>query len=229
MTTQCLAKQSHADTDWKIRQEKARRIAALLHDKLGDLSSKDVLDIGTGAGVIASYTATRVRSLLSVDVVDERIVFDFEFRLVQSERLPLGDDSVDIVISNHVIEHVDDQMAHLREIRRVLRPGGVCYLATPNRFAVLEPHFRLPFLSWLPECARDRYVRLARRGEFYDVRPLTYTQLLDLARRAGLTVNDCSSEVARYTLRERLGIGLGIPSALRPLFPSFVVLLGRGA
>jgi ubiquinone/menaquinone biosynthesis C-methylase UbiE len=38
--------------------------------------------------------------------------------------MPYGDESFDAIICNHVLQHVDDDAAALREVRRVLRPGG---------------------------------------------------------------------------------------------------------
>ncbi|MEX0785886.1 MAG: class I SAM-dependent methyltransferase [Dehalococcoidia bacterium] len=221
-----LGKQSHATAERRV--EKARRIESVLTLRLGSLASKDVLEIGTGAGVIAAHLARASRSLLSVDVVDERVATGFDFCLVGSERLPCGSETFDVVVSNHVVEHVDDQLMHLREIRRVMRPSGVCYLAMPNRFALLEPHFRLPLLSWLPQRLRTPYVRVARRGRRYDVRPLTYGGLCVLAQRAALAVHDLSTEVAAQALRNR--IGPRARNALRQMhafFPSYVVLLTR--
>jgi SAM-dependent methyltransferase len=45
--------------------------------------------------------------------------------------MPFQDESFDIVIANHVLEHVGDDRAALREIRRVLRQGGSAILQTP--------------------------------------------------------------------------------------------------
>ena len=64
------------------------------------------------------------------------------------------------MVLNHIYEHVVDPDAVLREIRRVLAPDGVVYLGLANRLGVVEPHYRLPFLSWLPHGPlADRYVR----------------------------------------------------------------------
>lgn len=49
----------------------------------------------------------------------------------------------------------------------MLRPGGVLYLGIGHRWQVIEPHHRLPFLSWLPRGAADRYMRLTGKGEHY--------------------------------------------------------------
>lgn len=221
-------KRSHACGDVRSREVKARRIAKVLTSRVGPLDSRDVLDIGTGAGLIAAYLTTLARSLVSVDVVDERIVRGFEFRLVSSELLPVEAASFDVVVSNHVIEHVADQLAHLQEIRRVLRPAGVCYLATPNRLAIMEPHFNLPFLSWLPEASRSSYVRLARKGPEYDVQPLTFRSLAKLVDGAALCLEDCSSDLVKDVVSSRFGIS-NVPdtSFLRTLYPSFVVMLTR--
>ena len=73
----------------------------------------------------------------------------------------------DVVLLNHVLEHVLGQQDLLNEILRVLRPGGICYLATPNRYCILEPHYRLPFLSWLPRSSANLYVRLTGHGPKY--------------------------------------------------------------
>jgi predicted SAM-dependent methyltransferase len=44
----------------------------------------------------------------------------------------LDDDSVDFVIANHLLEHLENPIAGLREMHRVIRPGGVLYLALPD-------------------------------------------------------------------------------------------------
>src|SRR3546814_5478078 len=70
----------------------------------------------------------------------------YAFQVVDGTTLPYSNDTFDIVVSNHVIEHVgnaDAQRHHLDEIRRVLAPDGVVYFAAPNRWRLVEPHFRL--------------------------------------------------------------------------------------
>ncbi len=231
MAVQEPLKQSHAILDRSSRETKASHIVRLLENAVGRLDGKDLLEIGTGSGIIASALAKRVRSFLSVDVNDERQVLDFEFQRVETERLPNPSESFDVVVSNHVIEHVDDQQLHLGEVARVLRPGGVCYLATPNRWRLVEPHFRLPFLSWLPPRLRDPYVRVTRRGEWFDVQPLTWGRIVRLAGTAGLACTDLARDKVALTLGGRVGPLVRAATPLwflaRPLLPTFVVLLSK--
>ena len=66
-----------------------------------------------------------------------------------------------------MIEHVGDESAqlhHLAELRRVLSKAGIGYLAVPNRWMVVEPHYRIAFLSWLPRGWRSPYLRLLGKG-----------------------------------------------------------------
>lgn len=55
-----------------------------------------------------------------------------EFHLLEGDRWPLPDDSVDLCISDFVLEHVSDPDRFFQELRRVLRPGGHVCIRTPN-------------------------------------------------------------------------------------------------
>jgi SAM-dependent methyltransferase len=65
-------------------------------------------------------------SYVSADLYDPNV--DVQADL---EALPFDDQSFDIVMCNHVLEHVPDDRAALRELRRVIRPGGSAILQTP--------------------------------------------------------------------------------------------------
>jgi SAM-dependent methyltransferase len=58
---------------------------------------------------------------------------DFELLASSVLDLPFADDSFDMVFYHHVIEHVSDPAGSLQELARVLRPGGLIYVGTPNR------------------------------------------------------------------------------------------------
>ena len=97
-----------------------------------------VLDLGSGAGFDAFLAAREVGEtghVIGVDMTPEMIdrarrnaaaggYRNVEFRSGQIEALPVADGSVDVVISNCVINLVPDKVAVYREVARVLRPGG---------------------------------------------------------------------------------------------------------
>jgi ubiquinone/menaquinone biosynthesis C-methylase UbiE len=97
-----------------------------------------VLDLGSGAGVDVFLAAGKVGSkgmVIGVDATDamlekanklaKQMGFDnVDFRKGQIERLPIESDTVDVIISNCVINLVTDKDKVFREAYRVLRPGG---------------------------------------------------------------------------------------------------------
>lgn len=197
----------HAVLDEPSRILKARKIVALLgEDRFAD--ARKLLEVGCGSGVISSTLAKLGEpelSVIAVDVNDNRMVSEgYAFLKVEGTTLPFEDGSFDIVVSNHVIEHVGeraDQLHHLEEIRRVLRPGGCVYLAVPNKWRLIEPHYRLPLLSWVPQRVADLYLRLVGRGERYDCVPLSRSEATVIFREAHFESSELTIEAVRSTLR----------------------------
>jgi SAM-dependent methyltransferase len=97
----------------------------------------------------------------------ERFGAKIAFLNASGDAIPMPAQSVDIVIFNHIYEHVVDADAVMADIRRVLRPDGVVYLGLGNRLGIMEPHDKLPFLCWLPKPIAQRYVSSTGRASNY--------------------------------------------------------------
>lgn len=233
---------THAVLDLKSRALKAAKIERLLH--LDQLSrSLDVLDIGCGSGGISQYIATRPAGhrVHAVDTVDTRVVSNgYSFQLVTGTVLPFPSEMFDVVLSNHVIEHVgigEAQRTHLDEVRRVLKPSGVAYLAVPNRWRLIEPHYRLPALSVWPRSWRTPYLRLLRGGHEYDVEPLGAGTVEEMLATAGFRASRLGVQAMRLTLDIERGGSLlargvrhipdGVLRIFEPLLPTLTYRLER--
>lgn len=99
-----------------------------------------VLDAGCGMGYGSALLAAR--GAASVDAVDvaEPVVeaaraqgTPVRFAVGDVRSLPFPDDAFDLVVCFEVIEHIDDQARALDEFRRVLAPGGLLAVSSPNR------------------------------------------------------------------------------------------------
>jgi len=89
-------------------------------------------------------------------------------------RTSFPDGSFEVVVCNQMYEHAPDAYQLLQEIYRLLVPGGVCYFGAVSRLTPIEPHYRLPFLSWLPKPIAHLYMRAAGKGERYYENLRTY-------------------------------------------------------
>ena len=99
----------------------------------------DVLEAGCGEGYGADLIAGVARTVTALDY-DETTVAHVRARYprvavlhANLTELPLADSSVDVVVNFQVIEHLWDQPRFVAECARVLRPGGLLMMSTPNR------------------------------------------------------------------------------------------------
>ncbi len=204
---------SFADSNLLERLRKAATIAAVLQQAGIDRRQRSrILDLGAGSGVLGREVSRRLGARCTqVDVANYRLPSDLSFVQASGDALPFQSKTFDAVIANHVIEHVREQQGCLREIRRILKPGGVAYLSTPNKYALIEPHYRLPFLSWLPRGMADRVVRLFRRGNAYDVQPLSKADLYRVSTGAQFEVTDLTADIAKHPAKyHRPGLIAGL-------------------
>ena len=116
---------------------------------------RDLLNVGfnaSGVEPVGYHVETAARFLGTTGLVVQGT----------AERLPFGDESQDAVIMESVLEHVDSTQQSLAEAFRVLRPGGVLYITTTNRwrFSPLgnNGEFNVAFYNWLPASVKESYV-----------------------------------------------------------------------
>ncbi len=171
------SEQMAAMLDEAGRRRKAAKILAVLRHVRGldDLSGLTAADVGCSAGFIADELAgAGAARTYGVDIdvpglraARTRFGDHVQFVCSAGEALPFPDASLDVVVFNHIYEHVVDPDAVIADVKRVLKPDGVLYLGLGNRLGVIEPHYKLPFLSYLPPAAADRYVRAFGRADSY--------------------------------------------------------------
>lgn len=129
-----------------------------------------VLDLACGSGLHSLAWAERGARVTGVDFDRDLLVASRE-RLRRAEpqapptgwvggdatRLPVRDESFDVVFCNSLLEHVPEWSKVVAEAARVLRPGGLFVVYTTNRACPMQAevnHF--PFYSWLPDPIQRR-------------------------------------------------------------------------
>jgi len=157
-----------------------------------------ILDIGCGGGILAESMARLGGDVTGIDVVEKNIRIaslhagqqglGIDYRASTAESLADSGAQFDIVLNMEVVEHVADLPAFMKSCNRLVRPGGMMFIATINRtlsswlFAIVGAEY---ILRWLPRGTH-------RWSEFR--RPETLTALLSegglqVEAHSGVAVN----------------------------------------
>jgi SAM-dependent methyltransferase len=143
----------------------------------------DLLEVGCGEGRGIGRLLPHVRSYWAIDKIASAIeTLQKRFPAAQLVAgnlppLPYPDASFDSLVSFQVIEHIEDDKLFLKEIHRVLRPGGVALITTPNRPMSLSRnpwHIREYSASELTALARTVFSAVEMRGVSGNEKVMTY-------------------------------------------------------
>ncbi len=116
------------------------------------VKDKVVLDIACGSGYGTKLLTETAQKVIGVDVAEEAVTYakahysgpKTEYRVGNGTEIPLDTASVDVVITLETIEHIEDYRQFMSEVKRVLRPGGIMILSTPNDLEFAEGnHFHV--------------------------------------------------------------------------------------
>lgn len=116
------------------------------------VTGKVVLDIASGSGYGTASLATTAQKVFGVDVSEDAIAYakenyggkNIEYIKGDGIKIPLADDSVDVVVSFETIEHIENYEVFMQEVKRVLKPEGLFLLSTPNDVEFAEGnHFHI--------------------------------------------------------------------------------------
>jgi len=256
-----------------------QHMLAVLHSELpADARSVSILDVGCGDGRLMTLLYKGLREqrpgleidIRGFDVSDPGVQkpnffaatrdllkqqipgVDWAGRLeliAAKDRWPYPDGSFDWVISNQVLEHVEDHEFVLSEVARVLKPSGRSAHLFPVRENVLEGHVHIPCSHWIRDRGRLRmYIGIMTslgignfrqqqredpqldRAQFAETRAdyllrltnyITTNDLVDIARRAGLR---CSFQYTEHFYWNKLRSSLRLPlvTTFRPVEPRWV-------
>jgi 2-polyprenyl-3-methyl-5-hydroxy-6-metoxy-1,4-benzoquinol methylase len=203
-TTEITSEQITSDNPIHQRLYKAYVVAL-------DFIQGDVLEVGCGEGRGVSILINKANSFTAVDkiepVIDELQKKFPSGRFISMNIPPLSelkDNRYDVVVSFQVIEHINDDELFLRELHRVLKPGGTALLTTPNRKMSLSRnpwHIREYLPAELTLLAKKIFNKVEMKGITGNEKVMTYYE-------------ENKKSVARFTRWDFLNLQYRLPATL---------------
>lgn len=186
---------------------------------------KDVLDIACGEGYGSHLLADKARSVIGMDLSEEVVQHasmkyaapGLEFRQGDCTRIPLENNSIDMVVSFETIEHHDQHEAMLAEIKRVLRPDGLLVISTPERY----------FLNELSPQPNEFHVKELSLLEFAELMKLFFKNCAFLSQRVryGSLIMPMEGGAGKRAFSFHRGGSTSISSYLADPEPLYIIAL----
>jgi SAM-dependent methyltransferase len=203
-TTEITSEQITSDNPIHQRLFKAYVVAQ-------DYIHGDVLEVGCGEGRGIGLILDRVKSFTAVDKI-KPVIDDLRKRYPKGRFLSMnippltgiGDNVYDVVVSFQVIEHIHNDLLYLKEIHRVLKPGGIAVLTTPNRSMSLSRnpwHIREYLPGELEALAKKVFARVQMKGITGNEKVMAYYE-------------ENKKSVARFTKWDFLKLQYRLPASL---------------
>ncbi|MBS1773665.1 MAG: class I SAM-dependent methyltransferase [Bacteroidetes bacterium] len=124
---------SNIAENWRIQEEGAKPVYEAIIATI-DLDNKTLLDAGCGTGFFLSLAAKQGAVVTGIDLSDSQVntaqkyLTSATFRVASTEDLPFADDSFDYVAANNSVQFCPNPDKALKEIYRVLKPGGTAII-----------------------------------------------------------------------------------------------------
>lgn len=149
-----------AKKKFRLNQEKFQNSYAIELINKFNLRDKSVLEVGCGmGGLLAALQINGVKSIEAVEFNEEYC----KISKLRSKKYGLSPKisngmienfnsrkKFDFIIINDVLEHVQDPVACLNKIHSLLKPKGEVYIIVINRYCLIDPHYHLYFINFLP-------------------------------------------------------------------------------
>jgi arsenite methyltransferase len=179
-------------------------------------AGETVLDLGSGGGIDCFLAARQVGEtgyVIGVDMTPAMLmranenkvkmgVHNVEFRRGQIEALPVTDNSIDVVMSNCVINLAPDKAAVFGEAFRVLKPGGRVSISDIVTEGAFSPELRADADKWA-ECVTgaidvEQYTGIMRDVGFSDIRVVSKVDASDIVTRQDGMPRIYSARITAY-------------------------------
>ena len=211
------------------RRRKGTKILAALLDYLNRTDLRDLvgLDMGASVGFISETVAGAGASVIGIDLDEaalrmgnQRSTRNPVYVVADVGAAPFQSEAFDFIVCSQVYEHTPSLKLLANELIRLLKVGGICFFSGPNRWAVVEDHYGIPFLSWVPRSWADRVLKWSGKEEAYLEQPRSYGQLA-VALKA-FEIHDLTPEILVNPTHYDMDLEVGPIKYVARVMPQFL-------
>jgi SAM-dependent methyltransferase len=163
--------------------------------------STEILEIGTGTGWLPMLCNQRGWRCKGLEISPQLVAFakqlgaqyglDPDIEVGNLEDTDIGQSRYDVIIASNVFEHVEDWRHGVHKVYDALKPAGVMFFESTNKFSFTSGEYTFPLYGWMPNAMRYR-LRIARQGPDImklgiDFHQFTHSGLRREFKRAGFT------------------------------------------
>lgn len=180
--------------------------------------------VGTDIAEVRLESAREIAGILGLDIVYS------SNDIIYQEQPPGWRNHFDLALLRDVIEHLDDAETALRNIRKLLKPGGHLYVTFPPWYSPFGGHQQLlmnrpgkfPFLHFLPKALFMKAIASGRPGDVEEVQRLrkirmTTTKFRRAAHAAGFDIRDERLFLLRPVFKSKFGLPAVGANLLKPI------------
>jgi len=170
-----------------------------------------IFEVGTGTGWMQTLCKLKGLSCEGIEISPQLIDFARELgqkygvepdiRLGNIEDTDIGTEKYDVIIANCVLEHIEQWEEALNRIYRALKPDGLFYVTSTNKFSLVSGEYDFPLYGLLPDRWRYR-LRVARQGEDIMKCGIDYNQFSFFQLRRFLKKLGYSTVLDRIDMRD---------------------------
>jgi 2-polyprenyl-3-methyl-5-hydroxy-6-metoxy-1,4-benzoquinol methylase len=190
---------------YKDLSEKERRFDLLMRyfKPFRPIDSKlKMLEVGTGIGWVPIVAKKRGLNLLGLEIspmlvqagkeYGRRFGIEPDIELGNIEDYDIGENSYDIIIANSVFEHVEHWQVGLKRIYSALKPGGILFFESTNKFSLTSGEYpSIGIYGWMPNWMRYKFRKIVHGEDIMkngiDFHQFTYPGLRKAFREMGFS------------------------------------------
>ncbi len=175
--------------DGTIAEKEANQIMAVCrHFSHREVENLNCLYLGAADNIITECLARNFKEIIALDIdksvlrMNQRMSDHNNIKYICCEdgNLSIDDLTIDVIICDRFYSRVDNPEKLMYEIYRVLKYEGFCYFSAYNKLSLVERHFSIPFLAWVPRWLSEILLKLSGRKGKYNYKLLTLSKLRKL-------------------------------------------------